>query len=126
MKNYVSVKIEVTDEMIDDICCSAFEGGITYWCNKAEVVGGDLKGASYASDAISRGASILLHEFEDDHVGKEDTYTLTKEKVLVGIQMYVTNIISDKLDRILDLSNIDSEDADIIIQYGLFGEIVYG
>ena len=34
-----SVTFKVLDEDIDDIMCTALEGGITYWCNRAEIVG---------------------------------------------------------------------------------------
>ena len=35
----VSVTFKVLDEDIDDIMCTALEGGITYWCNRTEIVG---------------------------------------------------------------------------------------
>ena len=31
-------RVIVTEEDIDDIMCSALEGGITYWCNAAKVL----------------------------------------------------------------------------------------
>ena len=38
----VSFSVFVTDEDIDDIMVSALEGGITYWCQEAEVIGEHL------------------------------------------------------------------------------------
>ena len=35
----IAKEVKVTAEDIDDIMCSALEGGINYWCCKAEVVG---------------------------------------------------------------------------------------
>ena len=31
--NIINITKEISDEMIEDILCSAFEGGITYWAN---------------------------------------------------------------------------------------------
>ena len=41
---------------------TALDGGITYWCNKAEVIGGYL--GEYASDQISRGGKLKLYDYE--------------------------------------------------------------
>ena len=30
-------RVVVTEEDVDDIMCSALEGGITYWCDSARV-----------------------------------------------------------------------------------------
>jgi len=110
------------DELLDDICCTAFEGGITYWCIKAEVIDNDYKGAEHASDAISKGASILLHDSEDDYIEDKQLYTLTKEKLVHGILLYQKKHLNHKA---VDALNIDGNDADTIIQYALFGEQVY-
>ena len=39
MKLEIKFDVEITQQDIDDIMCSALEGGINYWCRKAEVVG---------------------------------------------------------------------------------------
>ena len=43
----VNFNVVVSGEDIDDIMCSALEGGINYWCGKAEVDGKYL--GEYAS-----------------------------------------------------------------------------
>ena len=58
--------------------CTALEGGINYWCCKAEVVGEYL--GEYASEQISRGGELKLYDAEEDEV-----YTLTLDKLLKGI-----------------------------------------
>ena len=35
--NTITKNIEITDKMIEDILCSAFEGGITYWANSVSI-----------------------------------------------------------------------------------------
>ena len=119
----VNIDIELSDEEIDDILVTAFEGGINYWAYKAEPKDGDFKGASYASDALSKGATILIYDNESD-----DVYELTKEKFLKGLGNalvkygHLFKMDGDKLD----LGYIDAAGADIIVQTALFGEAIYG
>lgn len=118
----VKYDVIVTMQDVDDIMSTALEGGINYWCKRAEVVGGYL--GEYASDQISRGGTLILHDSEG-----EDKYELTLDKLLKGIQMYVANpnapykiVYSSELDT----CQVDATVADMIIQFALFGVIVYG
>ena len=114
--------IKVNAEDIDDIMVCALEGGITFWCDEARVVGEYL--GEYASDQISRGGQLLLHDMEE-----EETYLLNKEKFMKGLKIFLDNNEGKicKLDSgyEVDPANIDANDADSIIQYAIFGELVY-
>ncbi len=116
-----TVSFEITGQDIDDIMSAALDGGITYWCSRAEVVGEYL--GEYASEQISRGGSLILYDTEDGH-----SFELTLEKFLNGLQLWVENIRSFSLafDGRLDMDEIDADVADAIVQYALFNEIVYG
>lgn len=118
----VQRQIVVTKEDVDDIVCCALEGGITYWCNKAEVVEDDYYG-EYASEQISRGGSLRLYDREED-----ETYLLTLEKLLNGIRLACRDGYGEEwIDgENLDCCQIDCEAADTIVQYALFGELVFG
>lgn len=75
MENFkvkAELEINVTQEDIDDIVATALEGGINYWCRKAEVVGDYL--GEYASEQISRGGTLKLYDSEEDEV-----YELTRD-----------------------------------------------
>lgn len=117
--------VVVSNDDIDDIMAGALEGGINYWCNKAEVVGNYL--GEYASEQISRGGQIFLHDMEDSK-----TYTLDKDKFLRGLKMYLEKThpydileeINNKL--IIDTCNADATVCDMIIQYALFDDVIYG
>lgn len=116
----VKIAIAITNEDIDDIMCAALEGGITDWCGRAEVVGEYL--ADYASDQISRGGSLALYDIE---TGEE--FILTKEKFINGFKKFIEDGRSDLInDGALAVWNIDSSDADTIVQYALFDKAVYG
>ncbi len=116
--------VHVTSEDIDDVMVSALEGGITYWCDEAVVVGQYL--GDFASDQISRGGMLKLHANEDD-----EWFILTKEKFLRGLEMELSDAketitdVDENGERYLDPGNIDGEAADNIVQYALFGELVY-
>lgn len=115
-----SVNAKVYDEDIDDIMITALEGGITYWCDKAEVVGRYL--GEMASEQISRGGELRLHDCEEDEI-----YVLTLDKFLQGLSMYICRFYEIAVNNgRVDPGEIDAEGADCIVQYALFGEVIYG
>ncbi len=126
-KSKFTVKAEIeanlTAQDIDDIMCSALDC-IGYWCRKAEVVGGEYLG-EYASDQISRGGSLMLYDAESN-----DKWELTLEKFLNGVKLWLQNgddrYHALQKDGTLDTCEIDGEMADLIVQYALFGEVVFG
>lgn len=121
----VNLKITLTDEDIDDIMSSALEGGINYWCRKLELVGDQL--GEFVNEQISHGGSINIYATEDNNV-----YELTKEKFINGLKMYLENHHFSSYENRgqgsigLDVGMIDAIAADLIIQYALFADIVYG
>ena len=126
MKNFkikIEKEITVTQQDIDDIMVAALEGGITYWCRKAEVVGDYL--GEYASEQISRGGVLKLYDAESD-----DVWVLTLEKLLHGIEKaYDGNWFIDYGwcdGSVIDTCQVDGEVADTIVQYALFDELVFG
>ena len=107
---------KITQQDIDDIMSTALEGGINYWCCKAEVLESHYYG-EYASDQISRGGSLRLYDAESD-----DTWVLNLDKLMSGIIKAIEAgyVSSDNLD------DWDAADADAVVQCGLFGDIVFG
>ena len=115
--------VKVTAEDIDDIMCSALEGGINYWCYKAEVVGEYL--GEYASEQISRNGTLKLYDSEEDEV-----YELTLEKFLKGIQLAIQHNYYADYDwcngNEIDTCQVDACVADVIVQLALFDDVIYG
>ena len=107
---------KITQQDIDDIMSTALEGGINYWCCKAEVLESQYYG-EYASDQISRGGSLRLYDAESD-----DTWVLNLYKLMAGIVKAIESgyVSSDNLD------DWDAADADAVVQCGLFGDLVFG
>ena len=119
----VEIRVELTQQDIDDIMVAALEGGINYWCDEAAVEGGEYLG-KYASDQISRGGTLLLHDTDEDAYRKLDL-----EKFLKGFKLWMENG-GDQYGAVqgheVDCCNIAAGCADEIVQYALFGEVVYG
>lgn len=121
----LELEVVVTQEDIDDIMTGALEGGINYWCGEAEVVGNYL--GEYASEQISRGGQLILYDIEED-----ETYTLDREKFMKGLKMYFEkphpyNILEEIDNKLrIDTCNADDTVCDMIIQYALFDDIVFG
>jgi len=116
----INLKLKVSDEVMDDIMATALEGGINYWCDKGvKVKDGDYKGAKYASDVISKGGVLNVNGIDVD-----------RAKLLKGIQMYIDNGNQEGIinfaDREVECDNIDAIVADVIVQFAVYGEIVYG
>ena len=114
------VEVNLTQQDIDDIMVAALEGGICYWCRKAEVVGEYL--GEYASDQISRGGALILHDAES-----APTWELTLVKFLYGVKLYFEQGCHGQVeDSAIDTCDIDASDADCIVQFAIFGEVVFG
>lgn len=114
------IEVNLSQQDIDDIMAVALDGGICYWCRKAEVVGEYL--GEYASDQISRGGALILHDAES-----AQTWELTLEKFLKGVKLYFEQGCHVNVeDNAIDTCDIDANDADCIIQFAVFGEVVFG
>lgn len=114
------VTVNLTQQDIDDIMCSALEGGICYWCRRAEVLGDYL--GEYAHEQISRGGSLMLHDAES-----ADAWELNRENFLRGVKLYLEQGCHvDVEDNSIDTCDIDGNDADCIVQFAVFGEVVFG
>ena len=104
-----------------------WRGGICYWSDCAEVVGCYL--SEYASGQISRGGKLKIHVDEPFDEANTEWYELDMEKFAQGFRLWLENS-GDRYGAVsngeVDTCEIDGEMADLIIQYALFGEVVYG
>ena len=118
---HVELDANLTQQDLDDLMCTALEGGICYWCNYAEVVG-EMRGG-YAHEQISRGGTLILHDAESS-----DKWELNLEKFLKGVELYVKtgDRVTVEDGELVDFGALDASDADMIVQYALFGKLVFG
>lgn len=118
------INVSLTEEDIDNIMISALEGGISYWCCRAEV-SEEKRCGDWGHEQIARGGALTLHDTESS-----DKWELNLEKFLNGIKLWLQND-GDRYgalqkDGTLDTGEIDGEMADMIVQYALFGDVIFG
>jgi len=123
----IDLSIEVSNQDISDICVTAFEGGINYWCGRVKILLDTLPDLAedekiIASDVIAKGGSLKLFDAEDD----EETWTLTPENFKTGLEKYFADCYANNTEISFDPANIDANDADSIIQFAIFGELTFG
>lgn len=109
------VKAQITVSAIENIIVSALEGQSNYWVgvDNTTIEWRDKpKGmpvSQYATDLILNGKKVVLYDIEDE----SETWELTLDKLLAGIGKAMSE-------------NRDYEDeCDLILQYALFGELVF-
>lgn len=110
------VETTVTAEQIENIIVTSLECQSNYWLGLDNLTDewdnapDDLPASQYATQLILEGKAVTLFDIEDD----EEVWTLTLDKLLKGISIAMSN-------------GEDIEDeADSVMQYALFGGIVFG
>lgn len=110
-----SDQFDLTAGVIEDIVITAIEGGVNYWVRKIDV--DRPEGCKYY-EAIPNGGSITFFPFEDD-----ECYVLKLSNFLKGYKM-----AAEHFDQTLEdfYENHDADGADLVVQFALFDQIVYG
>lgn len=111
-------------DMLDIISSAVYDIG--YWCgihdsNEYYEARNELEKGSTFEDILyhmlKRGDEVLMYDVEDE----SETWGLTLDKLLNGIKLTIENKYWDG-----NMDTIDGEIGDIIFQYALFNEIVFG
>jgi hypothetical protein len=130
---FLEVPVKLDDGFVNDVICTMFEGGSNYWINTIKINhpnGMKLKStptSEWAADALNKGGSVTIfpHEYDGDIV------TLNKQNLIDGVKKWAAGsnlleIINEDGQNYIDAGNIDADEADVILQYSVFGEIVFG
>ena len=126
--NIINRRLEISDELIEDILCTAFEGGITYWADNISCEDNkDMKKVggwkdTYLTKTKKKDAVMYIHESETG-----EKYPITKKSIIDALQKMDTPEYkyTKALNRLLN-GDWDADDADIVVQTACFGEVVYG
>ena len=136
----INVPITLTPEDINDIICTAIEGGITYWCESymgygdgKSPIGQDI---NYDYEWLGFGGYLTLEEdkseldsenFDGDGNYKYTgmTHRLDLDLFKAGLEKWISSQ-TFKPGEAFDIGDIDAGDADSIVQYAIFGELKYG
>lgn len=117
----VRITKEFTDDDLENIMITALEGGIGYWAcldnSDWNQQPADMPTSEYAWKILQDGGTLHFLDEEDD--GAE--YFLDLSSLLDGIGKCIANKDWDG-----DMDNIDAIVADMIIQYAIFGSVIYG
>jgi hypothetical protein len=123
----IEVPVFVTRQDIEDILVTAFDGaygGSWYWIKDRKRIDLDTNNPSDSTwSCILSGGYVWL--WAED--GRADPYKLDLDAILEGIKMWAVRRLSVPLDgERLDIGSIDAIEADVIVQLGALGEVVYG
>ena len=128
----INVPVEVDSEAIDNILWSAVNQGSTYWLHSVEVTREGSNGTN-AEDGtptifgqIQTGGELTFEAPEDDMDTTFEKYTLTLENFLNGLSKYILEFPNCIENGRIETCNIDSGMCDLILQYALFEEQIYG
>ena len=111
--NTITVPIKVEDEDLEEILFSAFCGA-KYWLYDENI--------EYLD--------IFTYNFKvpiTDDDSELEEYTLDKDKLLKGLTQYISEYgIASLEDGRVNTCVLDNCDCELILQYALFGEQVFG
>lgn len=122
----IEIEQKITIDDIENIIVTSVEGGSNYWmgidnstsewADKPE----KMPISQYIVELILAGKTVKFYDIEDED-DTENDWTLTLDKLLNGFKLNAQQRPEDS-----DLDNADATTADCIIQYAMFGEVVYG
>jgi hypothetical protein len=111
--------VELSDNDVVEIFITAMEGGIGYWSVADEYKWRHLYADNDCTQAISLGDDYVLAVLSDTEGEDFKDLELTPAKIKAGVKWVLNNRFG------YNIFDIDSDVADVIVQAGLFGEIVY-
>ena len=124
----MKIEIEVSDEIISNLLCSAFEGGSNYWIESTRC---EVKGDCFTSDRFDRttvplldGGTVIVTLQDEAYKGKGVTYHLNRPAILRGLHGMLHHAPKHFGDALA--GNDDATTGDVFLQCALFGEVVYG
>jgi len=137
----LAFKAEITldREEVIDILTTALEGGIAYWrcldntCptwKKARKQVEAAKGDDYYIEdvmlqVLENGDDVIFIDAEQDpDDANSDKYTLNMDKFKQGLVLFTQN--RGNPQKILADGAFDAVEADCLIQYACFGDIIFG
>ena len=115
---------KLTDEVISDVLCCAFEGGSNYWCVIKKYGNPDnIKCEQrYLDLPLSEKGFVMIGTVDDGIADKP--IRLDRKSIAKGLQL-MQDKYPEHFNNILD-DNFDAETGDVMLQMAVFKELVYG
>lgn len=125
----VRLTLDLTGADCGSIATTAAEGGIGYW---SVIESYDFMRWSnedgYPLDVDTEFVFYTIHEYDlDDPEYSRPAkagHDITPAVIRRGVQQWLDE--GRRFDDMSDLAAMDADEADCVIQYGLFGEVIYG
>lgn len=122
----MTVQVEVTPQHICDIFITSVEGGSAYWAQEArfeKFVDGEWKEASYQNVETFTGEWRVQYGYYD-----EDTQKHTWTDWKTDHDLSTSSVDETTVRRWANVikGDFDADDADVIVQYLLFNELIFG
>lgn len=131
-----TIERKLTVGEIKDVITTAVEGGIGYWAcllnddpiyEKAREdlrkVQEDVFYCDIIYKVLEDGNEIKFQDADDLDEG--EIWSLTWDKLMTGIKIYEEKY-GKSVHKAMEEADFDANDADMIFQYALFGELIYG
>jgi hypothetical protein len=135
--------VSTRDQLLYDLFVTALEGGIGYWATCSTyhnaVPSSDRHGQRARSDDDVFGFHAVIHEMDDEsaHVSEWPVHRVDRAVLAKGYRLATSKEWRNRLawssgekppfivtaDTDWDF---DAGDADMVVQLGLFGDVVYG
>ena len=121
------------DQMYFDIFTTACEGGIDFWADVLKYH--HVKYDKHDNTVLVEDTLGFFATVRDNEDEESDILTINRATIISGLQMIadgeteIQGKFMDEVKRWLaepDDADIDATAADIIVQIGLFNELVYG
>ena len=82
--------------------------------------------SEYLVERIAQGKSRLIIQDDNDVIEKGIAFGLDRETFIRGYERYIKWCTDYERSIFTYAGDIDAEEADIIVQLGLFNEIIFG
>ena len=133
----IKTEVEITDEQLHAVFTTALEGGIGYWSRARSYHWHlPLEAGEPESSALDRCDLLGFHaEVEESEEDGLPRHIINRQTIVQGLQRLADGTVTyggEPWDRgVLFVARIvrddyDSNDADIVVQAGLFGDVKYG
>lgn len=127
MSYKIKTEVEVSKKRLSDLVCTAFEGGVGYWCCIEKYV--EPKEITFRSDderiyrhidyPLNPGGGMIVSVVESELL-----YDVNEPVLVKGLETMALKYPRHFADFLNE--NEDGNTADVFLQCALFGEITYG
>ena len=119
----IDITLNLEEEYFIDVLETALYDGIWYWVKEAKYSLEPDDEKSRAEQIIQDGCIMTL---TIDTGNDYEEFNLTKNKLIRGFERYCNWRTEKEKYIYTTASDIDSEEADLIVQFGLFNDIIFG